>query len=148
MGVAIGAVRYNRPARAVGYIGVSKVGGKEGKSYVSPQLRRERIEAVARREGLEVADTRTRGACVDVAVAPRVPPRLRSSWQAGEGASPMRRARRSDTVGWSSGGGRRRHALARVANTVVASSTREASCCKRLLSAARSLREPRRGAIE
>jgi DNA invertase Pin-like site-specific DNA recombinase len=42
--------------RAVGYIRVSRVGGREGDSFISPQLQREQIEAVARREGLEVAE--------------------------------------------------------------------------------------------
>lgn len=50
------AVRYNRAARAVGYIRVSKVGGGEGDSVISPQLQREQIEAVARREGPEVVE--------------------------------------------------------------------------------------------
>lgn len=35
---------------------VSKVGGREGDSFISPQLQREQIEALARREGLEVFD--------------------------------------------------------------------------------------------
>ena len=50
------AVRYKQAARAVGYIRVSKVGGREGDSFISPQLQREQIEAVARREGLEIAE--------------------------------------------------------------------------------------------
>ncbi len=50
------AVRYNPGPRAVGYVRVSKVGGREGDSFISPQLQREQIEAVARREGLEVAE--------------------------------------------------------------------------------------------
>jgi hypothetical protein len=56
MGVAMPAIRYNRAAHAVGYIRVSKVGGREGDSFISPQLQREQIQAVARREGLEVVD--------------------------------------------------------------------------------------------
>jgi site-specific DNA recombinase len=42
--------------RAVGYVRVSKVGGREGDSFLSPQLQREEIERVARREGLEVVE--------------------------------------------------------------------------------------------
>ena len=42
--------------RAVGYIRVSRVGGREGDSFISPQLQREQIEAVARRESLEVVE--------------------------------------------------------------------------------------------
>jgi DNA invertase Pin-like site-specific DNA recombinase len=41
-------------ARVVGYVRVSRVGGREGDSFISPPLQREQIEAVARREGLEV----------------------------------------------------------------------------------------------
>lgn len=42
--------------RVVGYVRVSKVGGREGDSFISPELQREQIEAVARREGLEVVE--------------------------------------------------------------------------------------------
>ena len=43
-------------ARVVGYVRVSRVGGREGDSFISPPLQREQIEAVARREGLEVVE--------------------------------------------------------------------------------------------
>ena len=42
--------------KAVGYIRVSRVGGREGDSFISPQLQREQIETVARRERLEVVE--------------------------------------------------------------------------------------------
>jgi hypothetical protein len=40
----------------VGYVRVSQVRGREGDSFISPELQREQIAAVARREGLEVAE--------------------------------------------------------------------------------------------
>ena len=40
--------------KAVGYVRVSRVGGREGDGFISPQLQREQIAAAARREGLEV----------------------------------------------------------------------------------------------
>jgi site-specific DNA recombinase len=43
--------------RVVGYARVSRIGGREGDSFLSPQLQREQIEAVARREGLTVVET-------------------------------------------------------------------------------------------
>ncbi len=42
--------------RAVGYIRVSKVGGRGGDSFLSPELQREEIARVAAREGLEVVE--------------------------------------------------------------------------------------------
>jgi DNA invertase Pin-like site-specific DNA recombinase len=42
--------------KAVGYIRVSKVGGREGDSFLSPSLQREQIETVAAREGLDVVE--------------------------------------------------------------------------------------------
>ena len=42
--------------RAVGYIRVSRVGGREADRFISPALQHEQIEAVARREGLEVVE--------------------------------------------------------------------------------------------
>ena len=39
-----------------GYVRVSRVGGREGDSFVSPQLQRERIEAAARNAGAEIAE--------------------------------------------------------------------------------------------
>lgn len=41
--------------KVIGYVRVSRVGGREGDSFISPALQREQIEAVARREGLTVA---------------------------------------------------------------------------------------------
>ena len=40
----------------VGYVRVSQVRGREGDSFISPELQREQIAAVARREGLEVVE--------------------------------------------------------------------------------------------
>ena len=40
--------------RVVGYVRVSRIGGREGDSFLSPTLQREQIAAVALREGLEV----------------------------------------------------------------------------------------------
>lgn len=40
--------------KAIAYIRVSRVGGREGDSFLSPQLQRESIEGLARREGLEI----------------------------------------------------------------------------------------------
>jgi site-specific DNA recombinase len=42
--------------RLDGYVRVSRVGGREGDSFVSPQLQRERIEAAARNAGAEIAE--------------------------------------------------------------------------------------------
>ncbi len=42
--------------RAVGYVRVSKVGGRGGDSFLSPDLQREQIAAAARREGLDVVE--------------------------------------------------------------------------------------------
>ncbi len=42
--------------RAVGYIRVSRVGGREGDRFISPALQREQIELAARREGLDVVE--------------------------------------------------------------------------------------------
>jgi DNA invertase Pin-like site-specific DNA recombinase len=42
--------------KVIGYVRVSRVGGREGDRFISPGLQREQIEAVARREGLEVVD--------------------------------------------------------------------------------------------
>jgi DNA invertase Pin-like site-specific DNA recombinase len=39
-----------------GYVRVSRVGGREGDSFVSPQLQRERIEAAARNAGAEIVE--------------------------------------------------------------------------------------------
>jgi site-specific DNA recombinase len=39
-----------------GYVRVSRVGGREGGSFVSPQLQRERIEAAAWNAGAEIAE--------------------------------------------------------------------------------------------
>ncbi len=39
-----------------GYVRVSKVGTREGESFVSPQLQRERIEAAARNAGAEIVE--------------------------------------------------------------------------------------------
>jgi site-specific DNA recombinase len=44
------------PKKAVGYVRVSRVGPREGDSFISPDLQREQIEAVARREGLDVVE--------------------------------------------------------------------------------------------
>ena len=46
----------NRNSRAIGYVRVSKLGGRGGDSFLSPQLQREEIERAARREGLEIVD--------------------------------------------------------------------------------------------
>lgn len=40
----------------MGYVRVSRVGGRGGDSFLSPELQREQISLAARREGLEVAD--------------------------------------------------------------------------------------------
>lgn len=46
-----------RKARTLdGYVRVSRVGGREGDSFVSPQLQRERIEAAARNAGAEIVE--------------------------------------------------------------------------------------------
>jgi DNA invertase Pin-like site-specific DNA recombinase len=42
--------------KAVGYVRVSRVLGREGESFLSPQLQREEIERTARREGLDVVE--------------------------------------------------------------------------------------------
>jgi site-specific DNA recombinase len=42
--------------KAVGYIRVSRVGGRAGDSFLSPDLQKEQIAAVARREGFEVVE--------------------------------------------------------------------------------------------
>ncbi|HEU0246993.1 MAG TPA: recombinase family protein [Gaiellaceae bacterium] len=42
--------------KAIGYVRVSRVGGREGDRFISPELQREQIEAVARREGLQVVE--------------------------------------------------------------------------------------------
>lgn len=46
----------NRNGRAIGYVRVSKLGGRGGDSFLSPQLQREEIERAVRREGLELVD--------------------------------------------------------------------------------------------
>ena len=45
-------------AKAIGYIRVSRVGGREGDSFLSPALQRQSIERVCQREGLELVDVR------------------------------------------------------------------------------------------
>jgi DNA invertase Pin-like site-specific DNA recombinase len=45
-----------RQTAAVGYVRVSRVGGRGGDSFLSPELQREQIALAARREGLEVVD--------------------------------------------------------------------------------------------
>lgn len=45
-----------RARKAVGYVRVSRVGGRGGDSFLSPDIQREQIEAVARREGLDVVE--------------------------------------------------------------------------------------------
>ncbi|HSI98260.1 MAG TPA: recombinase family protein [Gaiellaceae bacterium] len=42
--------------KVIGYVRVSKVGGRGSDSFISPTLQREQIAAVARREGLDVVD--------------------------------------------------------------------------------------------
>jgi DNA invertase Pin-like site-specific DNA recombinase len=42
--------------KAIRYVRVSRVGGREGDRFISPELQREQIEAVARREGLQVVE--------------------------------------------------------------------------------------------
>jgi DNA invertase Pin-like site-specific DNA recombinase len=42
--------------RVIGYVRVSKTGGRAGDSFLSPELQREQIERLAGREGLEVAE--------------------------------------------------------------------------------------------
>lgn len=42
--------------KVIGYVRVSRVGGRQGDSFISPALQREQIEAVARREGLTVVE--------------------------------------------------------------------------------------------
>jgi hypothetical protein len=48
----------SKQTTAVGYVRVSRVGGRGGDSFLSPELQREQIALAARREGLEVADVR------------------------------------------------------------------------------------------
>jgi DNA invertase Pin-like site-specific DNA recombinase len=43
-------------AKAVGYVRVSRVGGRGGDRFLSPELQREQIATVAAREGLEVVE--------------------------------------------------------------------------------------------
>jgi DNA invertase Pin-like site-specific DNA recombinase len=52
VGVTTGA---KKPQRAVGYIRVSQVGGREGDSFLSPELQREKIEAWAAYRGFTIA---------------------------------------------------------------------------------------------
>ena len=42
--------------RAVGYVRVSRVGGREGDSFLSPELQRQSIARVCEREGLELVE--------------------------------------------------------------------------------------------
>ncbi len=42
--------------RAVGYVRVSRVAGREGDSFLSPELQRESIARVCQREGLELVE--------------------------------------------------------------------------------------------
>jgi DNA invertase Pin-like site-specific DNA recombinase len=42
--------------RAIGYVRVSRVGGREGDSFLSPDQQRQSIERVSQREGLELVD--------------------------------------------------------------------------------------------
>lgn len=42
--------------RAIGYVRVSRVGGREGDSFLSPELQRESISRVCEREGLELVE--------------------------------------------------------------------------------------------
>jgi site-specific DNA recombinase len=42
--------------KVVGYVRVSRVGGRDGDSFISPQLQREQIHVVARREKLDVVE--------------------------------------------------------------------------------------------
>jgi DNA invertase Pin-like site-specific DNA recombinase len=45
-----------RAARAIGYVRVSRVGGRGGESFISPELQRETIAAKAQAGGLEVVE--------------------------------------------------------------------------------------------
>ncbi len=42
--------------KAIGYVRVSRVGSREGDSFLSPQLQRQSIERVCAGEGLELLD--------------------------------------------------------------------------------------------
>lgn len=42
--------------RVVGYVRVSRVGGREGDSFLSPALQRETVERLAERKGLEIVE--------------------------------------------------------------------------------------------
>jgi len=42
--------------KAIGYVRVSRVGHRVGDSFLSPELKRESIERVCHREGLELAE--------------------------------------------------------------------------------------------
>ncbi len=42
--------------KGIGYIRVSRVGQREGDSFLSPQLQRESIERVCQREGVELIE--------------------------------------------------------------------------------------------
>jgi DNA invertase Pin-like site-specific DNA recombinase len=46
----------SKPHRMDGYIRVSRVAGREGESFISPDVQREQIEAWAKLRGVEVAD--------------------------------------------------------------------------------------------
>lgn len=42
--------------RALGYVRVSRVGARQGDSFLSPDLQRDSIERVCQREGLELVE--------------------------------------------------------------------------------------------
>ena len=42
--------------KGIGYIRVSRVGPRDGDSFLSPQLQMESIERVCQREGIELVD--------------------------------------------------------------------------------------------
>jgi DNA invertase Pin-like site-specific DNA recombinase len=46
----------HKPRTLDGYVRVSRVGGREGDSFLSPQLQRDRIEAAARNAGAEIVE--------------------------------------------------------------------------------------------
>ncbi len=50
------AVKNRTPRRAIGIIRVSRVSGREGESFASPDEQRQRIEAECARDGLDLLD--------------------------------------------------------------------------------------------
>lgn len=47
---------YDRPMKLDGYVRISRVAGREGESFISPKVQRERIEAYATAHGFSIAE--------------------------------------------------------------------------------------------